>query len=318
MALVSIPSNPVPDQAVDGHIETSDGVKLRFARWPAGGETRRKGTVCVFPGRAEMIEKYFEVVSELRSRGFAVAVLDWRGQGGSGRALPDPRKGHVKDYAEYQLDLDAFMKQIVLPDCPPPYFALAHSMGGANILRALHEERRWFDRVVLCAPMIDLRIKRWPRVARFFTRFMTLIGFGGRYIPGGSPVAVTTRPFANNPVSSDPVRYERIAAIVEADTSVGLGSPTMSWISASLRQIDEFSEPEYPAKLRQPILILGAGDDRLVSTAAAEKFAIRLRAGAIIVIPGARHEILIERDSIRSQFWAAFDAFVPGSAAERR
>jgi len=312
MTLVSIPSNPVPEGAVNGFIEASDGTKLRFAHWPAG-EGRRKGTVCVFPGRAEMIEKYFEIVSELRERGFAVAVLDWRGQGGSARALADPRKGHVGDFAEYQLDLDAFMKQIVLPDCPPPYFALAHSMGAANILRALHEERRWFERVVLCAPMVDLRIKRYRNVSRVFTRFMSAIGFGSRYIPRGSPVAVTNRPFAGNPVSSDPVRYERIAAIIEADPSVGLGSPTVSWIAAAFRQIDEFAEPEYPAKLRQPILILGAGDDRLVSTAVAEKFAIRLRAGAIIVIPGSRHEILIERDSIRSQFWAAFDAFVPGS-----
>ncbi|MBK8009172.1 MAG: alpha/beta hydrolase [Rhizobiales bacterium] len=317
MALVSIPSNPIPDHAVSGHIETADGVRLRFARWPAGGG-KRKGTVCVFPGRAEMIEKYFEVVSELRLRGFAVASLDWRGQGGSARALADSRKGHVVDFAEYQLDLDAFMKQIVLPDCPPPYFGLAHSMGAANLLRAIHEERRWFDRVVLCAPMIDLKINRWPAVARYFTRFMSGIGLGHRYIPGGSAVAVTNRPFASNPVSSDPVRYERIASIVEADASLGLGSPTLSWISAAFRQVDEFAEPEYPAKLRQPILIVGAGADRLVSTAAAEKFAIRLRAGAIVVIPGSRHEILIERNSIRSQFWAAFDAFVPGSASEQR
>jgi lysophospholipase len=317
MALVSIPSNPIPEGAIEGRIAAADGVQLRYAHWPAG-DVRRQGTVCVFPGRAEMIEKYFEVVSELRARGFAVAVLDWRGQGGSARALADPRKGHVRDFAEYQLDLDAFMKQIVLPDCPPPYFALAHSMGAANVLRALHEERRWFDRVVLCAPMVDLRIRRWPTVARYFTRFMTAIGFGHRYIPGGTPAAVTNRKFSGNPVSSDPVRYERIAAIVEAESSLGLGSPTMSWIAAAFRQIDEFGSPEYPAKLHQPILILGAGDDRLVSTAASEKFAIRLRAGAMIVIPGSRHEILIERDSIRSQFWAAFDAFVPGSAAKTR
>lgn len=317
MALVSIPSNPIPEGAIDGRIKASDGAELRFARWPAG-DVKRQGTVCIFPGRAEMIEKYFEVVSELRERGFAVAVLDWRGQGGSSRVLADLRKGHVGDFGEYQLDLEAFMKQIVLPDCPPPYFGLAHSMGAANLLRAMHEERRWFERIVLCAPMVDLRIKRWPTVVRYFTRFMSAIGFGHRYIPGGSAVAVTNRAFAGNPVSSDPVRYERIASIVEADASLGLGSPTYSWISAAFRQIDEFVEPEYPGKLRQPILILGAGDDRLVSTAASEKFAIRLRAGAISIIPGSRHEILLERDAIRSQFWAAFDAFIPGSAVQQR
>ncbi len=314
MTLVSIPSNPIPDGAITGSLKAADGVALRFARWPVAEGKRRKGTVCLFPGRAEMIEKYFEVVTELRERGFAVAVLDWRGQGGSARMLSDPRKGHVGDFAEYQLDLEAFMRQIVLPDCPPPYFALAHSMGGANILRALREERRWFDRVVLCAPLIDLRLRRWPTVARYFTRFMARSGFGRRYIPGGGAAAVTNRPFANNPVSSDPERYQRIAAIVEAEPSLGLGSPTYSWIAAAFRQTDEFLAPEYPTRLHQPILILGAGDDRLVSTLASEKFAIRLRAGAMLTIPGSQHEIMIERDAIRAQFWAAFDAFVPGSA----
>lgn len=312
MALVSIPSNPIPQGAVDGVIEAADGVKLRFARWPAP-DGRHKGTVCIFPGRAEMIEKYFEVVSELRARGFAAAVLDWRGQGGSARALDDPCKGHVGDFAEYQLDLEAFMGKVVLPNCPPPYFGLAHSMGAANLLRAIHEDRPWFDRVVLCAPMIDLRIKRWPTVARYFTRIMTALGFGERYIPGGTPAAVTSRRFKGNPVSSDPVRYERIAAIVRADPALALGSPTLSWIVGAFRQADAFAEPEYPAKLPVPILILGAGSDRLVSTAAAKTFAGRLPAGKIIVIPGSRHEILIERDTIRAQFWTAFDAFVPGS-----
>jgi lysophospholipase len=316
MALVSIPSNPIPEGAVDGRIKASDGVELRFARWPAIAEPAR-GTVCVFPGRAEMIEKYFEIVSELRERGFAVAVLDWRGQGGSARMLSDTRRGHVGDYAEYQLDLDAFMSQIVLPNCPPPYFGLAHSMGGANLLRAMYEERRWFDRIVLCAPMVNIRLKRWPRVARYFMRTMTAIGFGHRYIPGGSAVAVTNRPFANNPVSLDPLRYERIAAIVEAEDALGLGSPTISWISATFRQVDEFADPEYPGKISQPILIIGAADDRLVATAAAKNFASRLLAGRYLEIEGSQHEIMIERDPIRAQFWAAFDAFIPRESAAR-
>ena len=62
----------------------------------------------------------------------------------------------MRDFAQYGIDLDAFMEQVVLPDCPPPIYALAHSMGGAVLLRACHAGRRWFDRIVLCAPMIDL------------------------------------------------------------------------------------------------------------------------------------------------------------------
>ncbi len=158
MTLVSIPANPVPENVVSGTIKTPDGAELRFARWapPAG----RKGTVCVFTGRGEQIEKYFETVRDLRDRGFAVAMIDWRGQGHSSRRLRDPRKGYVRDFSDFEIDVDAFVQQVVLPDCPPPYFALAHSMGGAVMLRVAHAGKRWFDRMVLSAPMIDLPGRR--------------------------------------------------------------------------------------------------------------------------------------------------------------
>src|SRR3954467_631527 len=77
MDLVSIPANPAPPDAVVGALKTPDGVNLRYVRWaPPPG---RKGTVCVFQGRGECAEKYFESVRDLRARGFAVATLDWRG-----------------------------------------------------------------------------------------------------------------------------------------------------------------------------------------------------------------------------------------------
>jgi lysophospholipase len=34
-----------------------------------------------------------------------------------------------------------------------------------------------------------------------------------------------------------------------------------------------------------------------------------------VVIVGAQHELMMERDAFREQFWAAFDAFIPGSRA---
>ena len=154
MTLVSIPANPVPENVVTGTVKTPDGAELRFARWAP--PANRKGTVCVFTGRSEQIEKYFETVRDLRDRGFAVAMIDWRGQGHSSRRLRDPRKGYVRDFSDYEVDVETFVQQVVLPDCPPPHFALAHSMGGAVLLRVAHAGKRWFDRMVLTAPMIDL------------------------------------------------------------------------------------------------------------------------------------------------------------------
>ncbi|HVV43525.1 MAG TPA: alpha/beta hydrolase [Nitrobacter sp.] len=311
MTLVSIPANPVPEDCVSGTIKTSDGIDLRFARWaPPPG---RKGTVCVFTGRSEQIEKYFETVRDLRDRGFAVAAIDWRGQGHSQHQLRDLRKGYVRRFSDYEIDVEAFVEQVVLPDCPPPYFALAHSMGGAVLLRIAHSGRRWFDRIVLSAPMIDLPGKRTSFPARALLRTLRWLGQGGNYVPGGSDQLTGATDFINNPFTSDPVRFARNAAILEEDPTLGLAAPTVAWADAAFTAINEFRGLHYPSKIRQPLLMIAAGSDTIVSTAAIEEFAYHLRGGSHLVIAGSKHEILQEQDRYRAQFWAAFDAFVPGT-----
>jgi len=311
MTLVSIPANPVPEDVVSGTIKTPDGAEIRFARWapPAG----RKGTVCVFTGRGEQIEKYYETVRDLRDRGFAVAMIDWRGQGHSSRQLRDPRKGYVRNFSEYEIDVDTFVQQVVLPDCPPPHFALAHSMGGAVMLRIARAGKRWFDRIVLSAPMIDLPGRTTSFPTRALLRTLRLMGQGGRYVPGGSYKLTGIESFVNNRVTSDPVRYARNAAILEEDPTLGIASPTVAWADSAFRAMQAFRAYDYPSRIRQPILMLAASNDTVVSTPAIEEFAYHLRAGSHLVIPGAKHELLQEQDRYRAQFWAAFDAFVPGT-----
>ena len=311
MTLVSIPANPVPENVVSGTIKTPDGAELRFARWAP--PTNRKGTVCVFTGRTEQIEKYFETVRDLRDRGFAVAMIDWRGQGHSSRRLRDPRKGYVRDFSDYEVDVEAFVQQVVLPDCPPPFFALAHSMGGAVMLRVAHSGKRWFDRMVLSAPMIDLPGHRTAFPTRALLRVLRLAGLGGRYVPGGNGALTGTEPFVNNPLTSDPVRYARNAAVLAEDPTLGLASPTVAWADTAFRAMHGFRATAYPSEIRQPILMLAASNDTIVSTPAIEEFAYHLRAGSHLVIAGSKHEILQEQDRYRAQFWAAFDAFVPGT-----
>jgi lysophospholipase len=311
MKLVSIPANPVPENVVTGMLHTSDGTGLRYARWspPAG----RKGTVCLFQGRAEFIEKYYETVADLRARGFAVATLDWRGQGLSDRAQPDPHKGHVGDFSEYDSDLETFMREVVLPDCPPPLFAIGHSMGAAILIRAARQGHHWFDRTVLSAPMIALQGPRGLGAARVTARTLRLFGMGASYVPMADMALVGTRPFVGNILTSDPVRYARNAAVLEVEPALGLAGPTVAWADAAFKVMQDFSQPSYAAKIRQPILIVGAGRDQVVSTLAIEDFAMRLRAGSHLVVAGSQHEVMMEQDRYRGQFWAAFDAFVPGT-----
>jgi lysophospholipase len=311
MELVSIPANPVPEDAVTGSLKTRDGVTLRFARWrPPPG---RKGTVCLFQGRTEFIEKYFETVRELRARGFAVATLDWRGQGRSERLLADPRKGYVGDFSDYEVDVEAFMKEVVLPDCPPPLFAIGHSMGATVLLRIARHGSRWFDRIVLSAPMIKLVGVRHSTMSKITVTTLRFMGFGGAYVPGGSGTVEGVGSYIGNPMTSDPVRHARTKAVLEAAPDLGLGSPTVSWLNAAYRAMAEIADPSYPSKVRQPLMLVAAGRDQIVSTAAIEEIAVRLRSGSHLIVAGSRHELMMEQDRYRGQFWAAFDAFVPGT-----
>jgi lysophospholipase len=283
---------------------------LRFARWAAPADGR--GTVCVFTGRGECIEKYFETVRDLRKRGYAVAVMDWRGQGHSSRQLRNPFEGHVENFSEYEIDVAAFVKQVVLPDCPPPHFALAHSMGGAVMLRVAHAGIESFERLVLCAPMIDLPGLRASLPMRGLTHMLRAAGMGERFIPGGNVDLVKSTDFPGNPLTSDPRRYARNAAIPEADPTLGIAAPSVAWLDAAFAAMAEFRSPEFAGRIRRPVLMIAAGGDTIVSVPAIAAFARKLPAGSHRVIAGAKHEILQEDDRYRAQLWAAFDTFMPG------
>jgi lysophospholipase len=293
-------------------VTTQDGVRLRAVRW-AETTSRGRGTVCLLQGRAEFIEKYFEAVTELRQRGFAVVAFDWRGQGRSGREIGDGAKGHVRSFADYGRDLEAIRAQALEPYMPKPHFALAHSMGAAVALIEARAGRLPFERLVAMAPMIELRMVRWPKLAARLSFLLWLMRLGQMYVPGGGPTSIATKPFPGNRLTTDPVRYARNAASAIALGEAAVGDPTISWINAAFRAMQTLADPRFALEVRVPTLVVAPGDDPVCATPAIERFAARLKAGHAIVLPGARHEILMERDPIREQFWAAFDAFVPGT-----
>jgi lysophospholipase len=314
--LVATAQNPIPDGAECFVLNAADGVALRMALFRPKIPVR--GTIALLQGRAEFIEKYFETIGELLARGFEVATLDWRGQGGSMRELANPRKGHIDDFAQYQRDLAALVARMGRLDCPRPWFALAHSMGGAILLEYAHSGGDAFRRLVVTAPMIDVYGLRFPRGARWLANSLDMLGLGAMFIPGGSPESLVELPFQDNILTSDPVRMARNAGVLEKEPLLAIGDPTVGWANSAFRQMTRFAQPDYAYSWRLPTLIVASGRDRLISTAAIERFAQRLDLAQLVVVPGARHEVMMERDHMREQFLAALDAFVPGHTDLRR
>ena len=314
MELFATPNNPIPAGAAVGAIRTPDGVTLRFARWRPTARKHR-GSILVVPGRAEAIEKYFETIAELRRRGLHVLALDLRGQGGSQRLLDDPRKGHVDDFDDYVADIDAAVAQAMLPAMPRPHFALAHSMGAAAMLLALDRGGQSFERAVLLAPLVGLCEVAFPRVAAAAAAGLDFLALGANYIPGGGATSISTKPFAGNLLTSDPVRYARAGEIFATHPKLGIGDPTIRWTHAMFDVFRRFRDRDFGRRMATPTLMILPGADPLCSTPAAEELAGRIRGCQVVLVPGARHELLTESDHYRRQFLAAFDAFVPGELA---
>lgn len=309
-SLVDIPGNPVPQGAICDTVTADDGVPLRYARW-APNRSPVRGSVLLVHGRTEFIEKYFETVEDLRRRGFAVAAFDARGQGGSGRVLNNPRKGHIRDFADHVNDLEVVIHQVVLPDCPPPYYVLAHSTGAMVALLAATRLRTRIERMVLSSPLVALA-GRNPSFVAGLTGFLMYFGLGETYAPGGGNTLAQTEPFDGNLMTSDRRRYARALAVVNAEPSLGIGGATIGWVNAAMRASLRITEAEFVEAYPVPTLMLLAGAEKIVSNQAAENLSRRLKTAAHLRIPGSRHEILMERDEIRDQFWIAFDAFIQG------
>ena len=328
MRLVATPDNPVPPGAEVESVQTQDARRLRVALWrappPQSGmdapvaapPDAPLGTVLLCQGRSEFIEKYFETVGELIQRGFAVVTFDWRGQGLSERELADPRKGHIDDFALFERDAAAVLKHMAQAACPRPWYGLAHSMGAAVMLRMAHAGTLPLQRMVLSAPLIDIARLRYPRGARALAELCDISGLGGRFIPGGGPESILSKPFKDNVLSSDHRRYARNAGVAAAAPDLSIGDPSIGWANAAFRQMKAFEDAEFPRRTLVPTLVVMAGADKVVANRPMERFATRLKAGMLVSIPFSEHEILMESDEIRSQFWAAFDAFIPGTVAE--
>ena len=118
-------------------------------------------------------------------------------------------------------------------------------------------------------------------------------------------------------LTSDPERYARTAGIIAAAPEISLGWPTVGWLHAAFRLMGGFADPEFAREIATPTLVVASGADRVVDIRATERFASRLRTGRLVVIDGARHEVMMERDALRDLFWAAFDQFIPGVEGER-
>lgn len=305
----------IPGDATIGRWAAKDGWPLRRFDWPAGHGAHR-GSILFLGGRGDIFEKYLETFAHWHRRGWTVSSFDWRGQGGSGRLAANPNVGHASDFAPWIDDLADFFAEWSATR-PGPHVVVTHSMGGHLVLRALAEGRIAPEAVAMTAPMLGLYSKPLsPRAAGFLARVMARIGAPDRPAwktnerpspPGGlSRQALLTH---------DLDRYADELWWKDNVPGLALGPPSWTWLATAYASTLALEQPGRLEAILTPILLVGAGADRLVDPVATKRAARRLPHAQLTMFGAeSAHEILRESDPVRDRTLALIDDFLDAQA----
>lgn len=279
-------------------VRAEDGVRLRVGVWPPARGTEVKGSVLLFPGRSEYVEKYGPTAADLAQAGYATLVIDWRGQGLSERPCKDPMVGHVGDFAEYQRDVRAMVAAAAELDLPGPFHLLAHSMGGCIGLRALHEGLA-VERAAFSAPMWGLKLSPLMRPAvGALAATLGLMGLSCLRMPGTSgQTYVLEAKFEDNQLTGDHAMWELMAMQVRAVPELALAGPSVGWVRAALRETAELGRMKAP---EVPTITFLGSRERIVDPAPIHRLMGRWPHGRLIEVAEAEHEVLMETPETRA------------------
>ncbi len=298
----------------------NDGELIRWGRAFFHGEKPR-GVILLLNGRFEFMEKYRSQVHQLTQRGFHVISMDWRGQGLSLRELDNRQKGYVETFEDYLKDLRYLFHNHVKP-LNLPVTILAHSMGGHITLRFLAEYageyedgmQNFIQNAILVSPMIDINTAPIPRfMAGFIADAAMVLGLGESYVPGGGDYNLDSFKFENNKLTHDPEMFKIEHDEIQKNPGLALGGVTWGWLKAAFDSIELLRSAGHVSAIKIPVMILSAGEDRVVSNQAQKKTAKAIHGCEFVSVPGARHEILFETKEIRKFFWQSFDEFLNSS-----
>ncbi|WP_108482314.1 alpha/beta fold hydrolase [Oceaniglobus ichthyenteri] len=285
---------------------TSDGLRIRVAHWAKGV----KGTVLLFNGRTEYVEKYGPAAGEFAARGYGMITADWRGQGLADRMIEDPNPGHVAKFSDYQKDVAAFLGMANRLNLPRPYYLVAHSMGGAIALRALHDGMK-VNAAVFSAPMWGISMAPALRPLAWSLSWASRsIGLGQNLTPGTKRESyLNAVAFEDNMLTTDREMWEWMRTQVSKHPELVLGGPSLRWLYEALNDTRHLSRLPTPTV---PTLTTLGSDEQIVDPDRIKALMADWKNGTLDIIRGAKHEVMMDNPSQRQYFFDAACALFDG------
>ncbi|MEL6465755.1 MAG: alpha/beta hydrolase [Pseudomonadota bacterium] len=294
-----------PKNGVAYWLVTNDGVRIRVGLWKP--ESCSRGTVLVFPGRTEYVEKYGRTVVALTQMGFTCLVVDWRGQGLADRNGCQPMLGHVDHFSEYQEDVATVVATMKDLELPQPWNLVGHSLGACIGLRAVHNGLS-ISSCAFTSPMWRLSLPLLQRLmARPVSGAARLLGLGRRFAPGTTGLSyVLQTDFDFNRLTSDPEMYRYFVKQATNLTEHQIGGPSIGWLNQMLKELRVLSRIPSP---EIPCLTFFGDLDVLIDIEAVRHRMANWPNGKLNVIAGAKHDLLSERPAIRTRLLTDLNKF---------
>jgi len=281
------------------------------------------GSVVIAPGRTESSLKYIEVAYDFIKRGYnPVYVIDHRSQGFSDRTQSDTHKVHTNNFNNYVNDFADFVDKIVTQDILvnlDRLFLISNSMGGAITALYLEEFTHPFKssamfgamhKIIYPEPFNELLTGVSAKFLCLNDKLKILSLSCKDYAPGrGKKFKWSERVFETNKLTQSLQRYNFRDFLWSTFPEIQTGGVTVQWAGTAAWASKRLRRNAY--KINIPLFVYTASEDEIVDPIGQARFCSNAPECKRFVVEGARHEILMEKDSLRqgpmNHMWLSFE-----------
>lgn len=283
----------------EGSFKGAEGANIHYRTL-----IRQKANNClvILPGRTEPIEKYAEVVYDLKEtpmgQNLNFYLMDHRGQGSSDRMSLILDMGHVDKFDNYVSDLATFISKMRLTENCDQKFLLAHSLGAGIAARYILDNPHAFDKVVFTSPMLQILTKPYPYpVAQAMVKSSVMRGKGAQFAPGQKGFNPALK-FEDNTFTTSPERFRMTMDTFTRFPHTKVGGVSNLWLLEVMKatrdirsRYNEFSVP---------MLVIHAGIEKYSDSDEMEKICKKAKNCKRVLLPESSHEVLMDKDVSRS------------------
>ncbi|WP_375616611.1 serine aminopeptidase domain-containing protein [Bartonella sp. AP58NXGY] len=263
---------------------------------------KSKGTIVILESYANALEKYFLPINEISKRGFHTAIFDWFNQEKTSFKISKQCRHHYFDINNDINDLYKFLKNIVYPNCPPPYSMLAYGIGGLIALSGLDLINHQFNKLLCVSPLFAPFGNKTNGFQHKLTQFLSDIGLG--FIP-----AKDGKKFKKTKQKNMPLRHTHKVPFSS------IKPPTSLWMASVFNTINSMKKNLLHGHLQIPTLFILANRNNIANNIEVRQLCQHTCLTESITIRGAELDTIMVNEDYKKQFWAAFDAFIPDNVS---